>query len=334
MLTGAYDIAEVGFAGSGAILAAGRDVVIESGASVSSRAVVLGPCRIGADAVVAAGAVVTGDVAAGTVVGGVPAKRLGSAGRRRGLPPATDAATDVGRMYLHAEDEVVTPILRDRGGWDSDETEALRNVLRPGATLVDVGANVGYVTLLGARIVGREGRVVAIEPHPDNLRLLRANVARHGLAHVDVVAGAAWDRSGAVKLSACATNTGDHRVGPVLEERPWLEVPALTLDEVLGDTQVDVLKLDTQATEHVALCGARRVLERCRPVVLTEFWPAGIRELGDDPLDALHLYRELGYRLRVLEASELDAVADEELVARVDQRPAPFGGFVTLLLEP
>lgn len=334
VLTGTHDIGRLRAERQRAIPDAGRDVEIGPGAWVSSRATVIGPARIGADAVVAAGAVVTGDVEPGVVVAGVPARVVRRAVPAQELPPHVEADTDVGRMYLHAGDEVVTPILRDRGGWDPEETEALRAALAPGMTVLDVGANVGYVTLLAARAVGPDGRVLAVEPHPDNVRLLRANLDRHGLAQVEVVAAAAWDAPGSVELSECASNTGDHRVGALTAERPVLDVPAVRLDDVAGDADVGVIKLDTQATEHVALRGASRILERCRPLIVAEYWPEGIRVFGDDPLAVLRGYRELGYSISVAELPDLDTADLEALMGAVDARPAPFGGFVTLVLRP
>jgi FkbM family methyltransferase len=335
VLTGTHDISVRGPRRSEAIPPSGRDIEIGAGVWVASRATLIGPCRIGADAVVAAGAVVTGDVPAGAVVAGVPARVVRHLGAHGGIPPALDVETDVGRMFVHAHDEVITPILRDRGGWDPEETAALRAALQPGMTVLDVGANIGYVTLLAANAVGPSGRVIAVEPHPANVRLLRANTGRHGLqSRVEIVAAAAWDAEGTVELAECASNTGDHRVGALTGERPLVRVPSVTLDEVAGDAEVGLLKLDTQATEHVALRGARKLVERCRPLILAEFWPAGIREMGDDPLAVLRGYADLGYDRRVLEEDGLDSASDEEVVARVDARPAPFGGFVTLELRP
>jgi acetyltransferase-like isoleucine patch superfamily enzyme len=77
VLTGTHDIARRGAERQRAVPSEGRDIVIERGAWVASGAIVLGPCRIGESAVVAAGAVVTGDVPALTIFGGVPARKIG-----------------------------------------------------------------------------------------------------------------------------------------------------------------------------------------------------------------------------------------------------------------
>ena len=329
ILTGAHDIEQLGTARRTAIPLTGRDIEIGAGAWVASRAMVLGPCRIGENAVVCAGAVVTADVGAGIMVAGNPARPIRSLGS--GIPSAVDVELDVGRMYLHSHDEVITPdLIAARGMLDSDMAE-LRALATKGVTVVDVGANIGYATLIAARA---GAAVVAIEPHPFNVALLRANVARHG-ADVTVVAGAAWHTTGQTTLAVCRSNSGDHRAGTVITGRVELHVAAVRIDDVVpANASVSVIKLDTQATEHLALAGASETLDRCRPVLLVEFWPQGIRERGGDPTRVLAGYANLGYGRRVVEDQSLDSAADETLITKVHERPAPFGGFVTLRLDP
>lgn len=334
LLTGTHDIEVRGAARRDAIPACGRDIRIGAGAWISSRALILGPCRIGADAVVAAGAVVTKDVPPGAVVAGAPAHIVRRLSFPHALPPAIDVKTDVGRMFAHADDQVVTPALRAGGHGGEPEIQELRRLLQPGMSVLDVGANIGYVTLLCASAVGPTGHVIAVEPHPSNLRLLRANIARHGLENVRVVAGAALDHANEVVLSECDTNTGDHRIGALVDVRSAVQVRGIVLDELLGaPARVDVIKLDTQASEHVALAGARELIQRCAPILLVEFWPQGIRQRGDEPLQVLQQYRALDPALRVMEDSTLEALSDEKLIAGVDERPGTHGGFVTLVLR-
>jgi FkbM family methyltransferase len=327
VLTGTHDIRVRGAARQEAYPREGRDVVIGAGAWVSSRAIVLGPCTIGADAVVSAGAVVTGDVPAATVVAGNPALPVRSIDG--GPPGSIDVPTRAGDLYLHAHDEVITPDLQRAGAMPDPDLELLASLAQ--GTVVDVGANVGYAALTAARTADR---VIAVEPHPDNLRLLRANLDRNGAGNVTVVAAAAWDGPGEIALAECATNTGDHRTGTHIAGREHLRVPAVRLDDVVPATaDVRLVKLDTQATEHVALRGAAALLERCRPVLLAEFWPQGLRERGDDPLAVLAAYAALGYRRSVVEEPAWGGLGDAELAERVHARPAPFGGFVTLRLD-
>lgn len=328
VLTGTHDVTARGQARQDAVPDTGHDVVIGRGAWVSSRVTVIGPCTIGADAVVCAGAVVTADVEPATVVGGVPARLLRRLGG--GIAPSVDVDTAVGRMYLHAHDEVITPVLRSSDAMPDPDLELLAELAS--ATVVDVGANVGYATLIARRTAAS---VIAVEPHPRNLQLLRANVARAGAANVEVVAAAAWDSAGETMLAECTANTGDHRVGVSMAGRTHLRVQTVRLDHIVpAEADVRLIKLDTQATEHIALRGAAELLARCRPILLVEFWPQGVRERGDDPATVLAAYAAMGYRRSVVEDPEAGSLDDPGLIARVDSRPAPFGGFVTLRLDP
>ena len=107
-----------------------------------------------------------------------------------------------------------------------------------------------------------------------------------------------------------------------------MPVKAVRLDDVLP-SRVDLILMDTQASEHVAVRGARRLLERSRPLLLVEFWPQGLREAGTDPVSVLDGYRAMGLRAV---GAEGELPADPgELVQAVDAAETPF---TTLRLEP
>lgn len=251
---------------------------------------------------------------------------------REALAGAVGLQTDVGRMLFHGHDRVITPAVRDTGAWEPHLSAALGPVVRPGMVVAVVGAHVGYFVRVVAGLVGPSGRVTAIEPEPANLALLRANV-RDAAAPVRVIAAAAWATSTRLPLTRCIENTGDHRIAVRARQREVIEVDAVTLDQVL-DHGVDVILLDMQGTEHLALRGAGEVLSRHRPLVFAEFWPAGLEEAGTDPLDVLRGYREAGLRVRLLEGVGPtlpdDAPAEALLQATLAIDPERFG---TLILD-
>jgi FkbM family methyltransferase len=239
-----------------------------------------------------------------------------------------EVPTDVGLLLVHSDDEVITPIIRAHGTWEPELGEQLRGLLKPGMTAVDVGGNIGYVALLMAEAVGPGGKVVTIEPDPRNAELLRRNAERTRGAPIEVIEAAAWSEPGELELALSDSNTGDHRVGMIDAERETVSVPAVTLDDALPDS-VDLILMDTQATEHFALRGAQALVRRSRPLLFVEFWPQGIREGGDDPLAVLVGYRDMGLRV-----SGAEGVLPEdfgELVGAVDQADVPF---TTLRLDP
>lgn len=177
----------------------------------------------------------------------------------------------------------------------------LRSLLRPGMTAVHVGGDAGYIAQLMAERVGPSGRVVAVEPDPRDAPVLRLNAARTRGAPIEVVEAPA---------------------------RPGPGVQAVPLDDVLP-AHVDLLLIDTRASGHLALHGARQLLERSRPVLLVRFWPQGLREAETDPVSVLDGYRAMGLLAR---GAEGELPSDPgELVLAVDAAEAPF---TTLRLEP
>lgn len=258
-----------------------------------------------------------------------------------GTPGAVDLPTDVGDLLYPAVDDVVTPFVRQYGWWEKEEAEELRALLQPGMGFVDIGAHVGYLTLVAAEAVGPSGWGVAVEPAPANFALLSANLWRRGATNVVAIPAAALDTTGRARLRLSADNSGDHRAsvgtagGNVVErgvvERGVVEVASVALDDVIPpDARVDVVKADTQGTDHLALLGMEATVARCRPVMLVEFWPPGIEERGDDPIEVLAYYSAIGYSAEVLGSPG----PRESPAAIVEMAAASEGGYCTLILRP
>jgi FkbM family methyltransferase len=161
-----------------------------------------------------------------------------------------------------------------RGSVEPEVQEALRRVVAPGATVYDVGANIGFFTLLCARLTGPTGRVVAFEPSPPAIPGLRANVALNGLAHVEVVERAVAAEPGRARLLQVGQHSWSH-----LEDRgrhpdttAVVDVEVTTIDgEVAAGRAVpDVLKVDVEGSEIAVLEGMRETLAEHRPVLVVE----------------------------------------------------------------
>jgi FkbM family methyltransferase len=257
------------------------------------------------------------------------ARLAGPASRPDGQPRrAVRVETDVGPLLVPEHDRVIHHVLRDTGVWEKEESDALRAMLAPGMTFVDIGAHVGYMSLVAAGAVGPTGRGIALEPAPGNFELLQTNLARNGASNVVAIPAAAWKESGPVTFSLDEFNTGDHRA----YARPAgevLTVQGFALDDVIpDDLKVDVVKVDAQGTDHLALQGMAKTLARSRPVLLVEYWPLGISELGDDPLGVLGIYRDMGFGNTVLGAGDPGSL--EGIVEVANASP---GGFCNLILR-
>jgi FkbM family methyltransferase len=169
------------------------------------------------------------------------------------------------------------------GTFESFERELFVSQLRPGMTVLDIGANIGYYTLLASRAVGPDGCVYAFEPDPRSCRSLRKNLAANDARNVHVVDKAASDASGSRTLfmSDTATHSGLHRSMGDSSPRT-VEVEAVTIDELEIPT-VDVIKMDIEGEEPGALLGMVETLQRSPGAcVFLEFSPQALRAAGRD----------------------------------------------------
>lgn len=158
-----------------------------------------------------------------------------AAGQQRTPVDLTDAVslqTAAGVLYAHRDDDFFTPTIAHHKVWEPGETGFLELRMRPGMTFLDIGAHVGYFSVLAGRLVGPRGLVLAFEPDRRNYELLLANVWRNGLASVACFPWAVSAASGFVDLHLSETNTGDHRIVAAAEARSTVTVRAVALDSL------------------------------------------------------------------------------------------------------
>jgi FkbM family methyltransferase len=192
------------------------------------------------------------------------------------------------------------------GRYEPQETTLLQQILRPGMTFVDVGANWGYFTLCAAHLVGGSGRVVSIEVDPRACRTLRANINRNKLESVTVIEMAASDAAGVLQLheyEGAANEFGNFgliRAEATVSSRRQFDVAASPVDDVLeraGIDQIDLLKMDIEGAEGRALTGLRRALgDRRIKFLLLEVHPQYLRDQGTSVERVFADLRSHGYR--------------------------------------
>jgi FkbM family methyltransferase len=209
------------------------------------------------------------------------------------------------RMTLDPDDTVVSPRLCIDGSFEHLETDLVLRQVHPGDIVADVGANIGYYTLLFARQVGPGGHVYAFEPDPHNFRLLHRNVLQNGYTNVTCVLGAVSDHSGFLRLYRNDGNRGDHRIYDSRDGRESVDIACLALDDYFADADrpVNFIKMDIQGAEARALRGMRRLIHRGGPDlrIVTEFWPRGLNLCGDDPSGFLNDLIALEFDLEVID---------------------------------
>lgn len=178
-------------------------------------------------------------------------------------------------------DRWIAPHIRDNRMWEAAETSLFLRLVQPGDRVVDVGAHVGYFTILFSRLCGENGFVHAFEPEPANHRLLRANLLVNDCRNVEALQFALSDGAGSAQLYLSADNSGDHRL-QFSEGRSSLGVSTVELDTVIGEGRVDIIKMDAQGAEPRILAGMQKLVarERAHLCVLMEFSPGLIARDG------------------------------------------------------
>jgi len=179
-------------------------------------------------------------------------------------------------------------------------TGLVQKEVGPDNVVLDIGAHIGYYTLIFAARAGPRGKVFAFEPEPGNFALLEKNVHANGYRNVTVVQKAISDKAGTVKLHLSEENSGDNRIYDSHDGRRFLDVETIRLDDYFAGNQenIDFIKMDIQGAEHAALCGMANLLARNKGVKLvTEFWPFVLAKYGVAPQAYLQLLIGHGFRL-------------------------------------
>lgn len=223
------------------------------------------------------------------------------------------------------------------GAYEPETLRLLLSRIGPGSTFVDVGANIGALTIPAARKMGASGIVVAIEASPRVFPYLAHNVEVNGISNIRLRCCAASDSesTGLPFYEAPADHFGMGSLGPQFHAEP-APVPAQTLDRILAEedvTEVSVLKVDVEGSEAAVFRGAAGLLNGAHPpIVIFEFcdW-AEARIRGEKPGAAQMLLREFGYRLWPLDgfrrrgSRPLERELTEGSAMLVAEKPAKLG---------
>lgn len=205
--------------------------------------------------------------------------------------------------------------------WNPEEYRAFRAAVRPGAIVLDVGANVGAYTLLFAQWAGRSGRVFAFEPSPSASRSLRRHLELNGAGNVEVIEAAVCDRQGAATLYDDGFGGRSSLMGSA-EHRRGVTVRTTTIDVFCKERSLapDVVKLDVEGAELDVLKGARRTLAAEKTVAFVEFHPSVWRSRSMDASDIAREIAIQGFEPEPLD-TEFDVWSTEGVCVRLRRRP-------------
>lgn len=194
-------------------------------------------------------------------------------------------------------------------------TELFKKIVKRGDVVVDLGANIGYFTLLAARLVGEQGRVYAFEPEPRNHKYLLKNIELNGYNNILPMQKAVSDRQGRTKLYICSYDTGHHTINQyegIRVQKPdlnddkevFIEVETTTIDGFFEDKEqsIDVMKIDVEGAEMLVLSGMDKVIKQSKGLkMFVEFFPLFIQKMGGSPREFIRkLLEDYGFSIFII----------------------------------
>jgi FkbM family methyltransferase len=203
-------------------------------------------------------------------------------------------------------------------------TESFKKVVKEGDIVVDLGANIGYFTLLAAKLVGKKGKVFAFEPEPKNFNYLTKNIKLNNYTNVVLEQKAVSDRAGKIKLFLCPYDSGHHTINQPNGIEAYrlgrsgdvtsIDIETVTLDGYLkGEVdRVDVIKIDVEGAEMLALLGMDGILRSNQNIkMFVEFFPLLIKKMGSSPEEFIRkLLEDYKFSIYVI-PDDYDAVKGE-----------------------
>jgi FkbM family methyltransferase len=232
------------------------------------------------------------------------------------------------RIFVDSRDVAIGIHLLTEGVWEEWIARRFERLLRPGATVIEVGANVGYYTLLGASLIGPMGRYYAFEANPHVSRLLNASVSINGfLDRVTIFHKAAHRERRTIPFYVLERYPGSSSIHPfgrelleqVQDEARAVEVEAVALDEVFADEsfKVDLVKIDAEGSEPHVFRGMERLLRRSGDVKIICEFDRGMLAASEDPRQFVDFVTSLGFRFSRIDPphGDLAPLSVDELLA-------------------
>jgi FkbM family methyltransferase len=158
------------------------------------------------------------------------------------------------------------------------ETFLMTHLSRNRGIAVDVGANIGYYSVI---LSGLTNKVISFEPDPISLKLLKKNITENGIKNVQVIGKAASDVVSSLTLGISKSNLGDHQIDSKEKNRIKVSIKSSTLDKIVKE-KVSILKIDTQGWEPKVILGGKKMISKDLPDLFLEYWPDGYKRSSLD----------------------------------------------------
>ncbi|MFP4120923.1 FkbM family methyltransferase [Coleofasciculus sp.] len=191
------------------------------------------------------------------------------------------------------------------GSYEYDKQLIFEKIITPGSVVFDLGAHVGFYTLLASVLVGSNGKVFAFEPIPKNLFYLKQHLSLNGITNVTAIEAAVSDCSGVVSFEESSSSFQGH-----ISSQGNLQVKTVSLDDLISKGEIptpDYLKIDVEGAEMQVFSGAKSLLKNAHPTILLAIHGRDVHH------QCCQFLTSLGYQLQPIGGKSLKET--DELIA-------------------
>ena len=224
------------------------------------------------------------------------------------------------QLYVRLNDRFIGAAIAKQKTYEPQVTQIVRDLLQPGATFLDIGANIGYFSMLAAACLQNTGRVIAFEPVEQNRELFNLSVQANNFQNIELHPHAVSDSEQTFALDIGGRNSNSRIISVEQGSGGNPQVTAVPLDTFLRDlTALDLIKIDIEGAEPLALKGMRALVAKHRPIIISEFSPDLITQTSQvEPVSYLDQLVELGYTLRIIDdtGQNSEAQTPQQIIAR------------------
>lgn len=196
---------------------------------------------------------------------------------------------------------------------DAFEIKLLKQHIKPGDTVLDIGANIGFYSIILADIVGEKGKIHCFEPDATNFGHLKNAVASH--KNIVINNKAVGPKTEKIKIYTSKALNVDHRTYKPEEYDEEMEIDAVSIDDYLKGAKIDFIKMDIQGFEMEAMKGMKETFKNNPTVkMISEFWPYGLKKAGSSLRAYFSLLKDLNFKVEILKENNLEVLTLEKVI--------------------
>ncbi len=201
--------------------------------------------------------------------------------------------------------------------YEQEETTLLKKLLKKDMNVINIGANIGYFTLLAARQVGPQGKVFAFEPFPKTVELLQKNIDANGYSNVEVIPMAVSSKSGIAKL-ALKSDTAHNFLTENTLEFQTIDVPITTIDEYTKNYKTDFIIMDAEGYEPLILDGMAETLVKNPHIqIITEYNPYTLEIAGNTGENFIKKIEHMGFIISIVGSESISQDIIKEQLLKI-----------------